>query len=68
MIIGFFGTPGSGMTYDLIEKALDNHQWRRLVYTNIYGIMDPACLEAIKSCCGLFDLALKKQLFIRVQS
>ena len=66
MIIGFAGTPGSGMTYEAVEKILDNHQWRRVVYTNIDGIMDPACLEAIKSCCGLSDLSLKKQLFTRV--
>jgi len=62
MIIGFAGTPGSGKTYEAVEKILDNLQWGRVVYTNIDGITDPLCLEMIKSYCGLSDLALKKQL------
>ena len=66
MIIGFAGTPGSGKTYEAVKKILDNLQWGRVVYTNIDGIMEPACLEAIKSYCGPFDFALKKQLFTRV--
>jgi len=62
MIIGFAGTPGSGKTYEAVQKILDNLQWGRIVFTNIDGITDPPCLEMIKSYCGLSDLALKKQL------
>lgn len=62
MIIGFTGTPGSGKSYEAVKKILDNLQWGRVVYTNIDGIMDGPCLEAIKSYCGLSDLALKIQL------
>lgn len=62
MIIGFAGTPGSGKTYEAVQKILDNLQWGRVVFTNIDGITDPPCLEMIKSYCGLSDLALKKQL------
>jgi len=62
MIIGFAGTPGSGKTYEAVQKILDNLQWGRVVYTNIDGITDPLCLEMIKSYCGLSDLALMKQL------
>lgn len=62
MIIGFAGTPGSGKTYEAVKKILDNLQWGRVVYTNIDGIMDPACQEMIKATCNLSDLALKKQL------
>jgi zona occludens toxin (predicted ATPase) len=64
MIIGFAGTPGSGKTYEAVQKILDNLQWGRVVYTNIDGISDPLCLEMIKSYCGLSDLALKKQLHV----
>jgi zona occludens toxin (predicted ATPase) len=62
MIIGFAGTPGSGKTYEAVQKITDNLQMGRVVYTNIDGICDPECLEMIKSYCGLSDLALVKQL------
>ena len=62
MIIGFAGTPGSGKTYEAVQKILDNLQWGRIVYTNIDGISDPLCLEMIKCHCNLSDLALKQQL------
>ncbi len=62
MIIGFTGTPGSGKTYEAVDKILDNLRMGRTVYTNIEGIFDPECLEMIKTVCDLSDLALTKQL------
>ncbi|MGD9950727.1 MAG: zonular occludens toxin domain-containing protein [Desulfobulbus sp.] len=62
MIIGFTGTPGSGKTYEAVNKINDNLRLGRVVYTNIDGIFDPECLEMIKSYCGLSDYALARQL------
>jgi len=62
MIIGFTGTPGSGKTYEAVEKILDNLVKNRVVYTNIDGIFDPECQEMIKSYLGLSDLALFRLL------
>jgi zona occludens toxin (predicted ATPase) len=64
MIIGFAGTPGSGKTYEAVQKITDNLMMGRIVYTNIDGIADPECLEMIKSYCGISDLALAKQLHV----
>ena len=62
MIIGFSGTPGSGKTYEAVSKILDNLVMGRTVFTNIDGLADPECLEMIKTCCGLSDLAITRQL------
>ena len=62
MIIGFSGTPGSGKTYEAVQKILDNLVMGRTVFTNIDGLADPECLEMIKTCCGLSDLAITRQL------
>lgn len=62
MIIGFAGTPGSGKTYEAVQKILDNLMMGRIVFTNIDGMSDPECQEMIKTVCGLSDLALKMQL------
>lgn len=55
MIIFFTGTPGSGKTYDAVRKILKNLLKRRVVYTNIDGMEDPLCHEAIKSLLNLDD-------------
>ena len=62
MIIGFAGTPGSGKTYEAVQKITDNLKMGRVVYTNIDGMSDPVCLEMIKSYCELSDLALARLL------
>ena len=62
MIIGFAGTPGSGKTYEAVQKITDNLRMGRVVYTNIDGIFDPECQEMIKVVCGLSDLALVRLL------
>ncbi len=62
MIIGFTGTPGSGKTYEAVEKILDNLMRGKIIYTNIDGMFDPECQEMIKSYCNLSDLALTIQL------
>lgn len=68
MIIGFAGTPGSGKTYEAVQKILDNLRMGRVVYTNIDGLADPECLEMIKTCCGLSDLAITRQLHFLEQT
>ena len=68
MIIGFAGTPGSGKTYEAVQKILDNLVMGRTVYTNIDGLADPECLEMIKTCCGLSDLAITRQLHFLEQT
>ena len=62
MIIGFTGTPGSGKTYEAVEKILHNLMKGKVIYTNIDGMFDPECQEMIKSVCNLSDLALTIQL------
>ena len=61
MIIGFAGTPGSGKSYEAVKKIVDNLRMGRVVFTNIDGMFDPECLEALKSVCDLSDLALQIQ-------
>lgn len=61
-IIGFCGTPGSGKTYEAVQKILDNLSRGRVVYTNIDGMQGDLCKEMIKGVTGLSDLALEIQL------
>lgn len=61
MIIGFAGTPGSDKSYEAVKKIIDNLRMGRVVFTNIDGMFDSKCLEALKSVCDLSDLALKIQ-------
>lgn len=56
MIAFFTGTPGSGKTYEAVEKIVFNLSKGRKVYTNIDGMEDDRCHEAIKSLTGLNDL------------
>lgn len=62
MIIVFEGTPGSGKSYDVACKTIDNLKLGRIIYTNLEGMELPECKEAIKSITGLNDYALAKQL------
>lgn len=62
MIIGFVGTPGSGKTYEAVLKILENLKRGRIVYTNIRGLEDDKCREAIKLYCNLTDFSLTKLL------
>ncbi len=61
MILFFTGTPGSGKTYEAVQKILNNLVAGRIVYTNIEGMEDPLCHEAIKSFCNLTDEQFAKQ-------
>lgn len=63
MIICFSGTPGSGKTYEAVVKIIDNLRLGRVVYTNIDGFDDPACLEMIKTVTGFGDYELSTHLF-----
>lgn len=62
MITGFTGTPGSGKTYDAVQKILDNLRKLRVVYTNIRGMDSPECIEMIKMVTGLSDCGLARYL------
>ena len=60
MIKSFSGIPGNGMTYETVEKALEDHQLRRVFCANIDRFLDSSCLEMVKTACGFPDLAIKK--------
>ena len=62
MIIVFEGTPGSGKSYDVACKTIDNLKLGRVIYTNLDGMELPECKEAIKSISGLNDYQLAQQL------
>jgi len=52
MIILHDGVPGSGKTYSAVRKILDALRNGRIVYTNIDGLDDPLCREAIAAHLG----------------
>lgn len=62
MIICITGTPGSGKTYEIVKKILDNLKLGRTVYTNIDGMDGDQEQEYIKNYCNLNDYDLKKRL------
>lgn len=64
MIFGYFGTPGSGKTYEAIRLILENLMKGKVVYTNIEGLDKPECREAIKYFCCISELALTQQLVV----
>lgn len=64
MIVGFVGTPGSGKTYEAVQKIVDNLRKGKRIYTNIDGIEAPECQEMIKSYCNLTDYELYERLHI----
>jgi len=55
MIMHFEGTPGSGKTYEAVEKIVQNLKKKRRVYTNIDGLDLGPCREMIKNLTGLGD-------------
>lgn len=55
MIIAYEGTPGSGKTYDAVRKITDNLKLKRRVVTNIDGMDDPLCRQALQDHTGLDD-------------
>ncbi len=62
MILAFVGTPGSGKTYEAVQRILENLMKGRVIYTNIEGIFDPACQEMQKMLTGLGDYGLARLL------
>lgn len=61
MIAFFTGTPGSGKTYEAVEKIVFNLKTGRKVYTNIDGMEDDRHQEALKNLAGLNDLQFFEQ-------
>lgn len=59
MIIAFVGTPGSGKSYDAVQKILDNIKLGRRVYTNIDGLNKPECRRYIADYCNITDYQLE---------
>ena len=60
MIKSFSGILGNGLTYEMVEKTLDDHQLRRVFCANIDRFLDSSCLEMVKTACGFPDLAINK--------
>ena len=61
MIAFFTGTPGSGKTYEAVMKIILNLKMGRKVYTNIDGMEDDRCHEALKTLTGLDDIQFVEQ-------
>lgn len=62
MTIFFFtGTPGSGKTYEAVDKIVKNLRLGKCVYTNIDGMDDPHCQETLKVLAGLDDFQFARQ-------
>lgn len=55
MFIGYVGRPGGGKSYDAVRKIIDNLRAGRVVATNIDGMGEKKCQEAIKQLSGLDD-------------
>jgi zona occludens toxin (predicted ATPase) len=53
MIVGYVGTPGSGKSYEAVKEILGRIKTGRKVYTNVDGLQQPECREAIKSYCNI---------------
>lgn len=62
MIIAYVGTPGSGKSYEAVQKILDNLRMGRIVFSNIDGMDGEFQREHIKAKTGLTDLSLSNQL------
>jgi len=58
MISAFVGTPGSGKSYEAVQKILENLKLGRKCYTNIEGMDTEKAKEAIKLYCNLTDYQL----------
>ena len=59
MITAFVGVPGSGKTYEAVEKILQNIKLGRKIYTNIDGVQLPECKKAIAAYCDVRDFQLE---------
>lgn len=59
MITAFVGVPGSGKSYEAVEKILQNIKLGRKVYTNIDGLQLPECKKAIAAYCDVRDFQLE---------
>jgi len=53
LIIAYIGTPGSGKSYDAVNRIIDNLKKGRVVYTNIRGMFDDVQKEALSVLTGL---------------
>jgi hypothetical protein len=62
MINCYEGLPGSGKSYEAVQRILENLKLGRIIYTNIEGLDDPDCREMIKIQTGLNDFQLATQL------
>jgi zona occludens toxin len=62
MILFHEGWPGSGKSYDAVQKVIDNLRRGRKVYSNIEGFDDPRHREALKCLSGLNDYDFNNQL------
>ncbi len=62
MIALYTGWPGSGKSYNVIKSICDNLLKGRTIYTNLDGLDDSGCIEAIKALTGLDDYQMSKQL------
>lgn len=61
MITALVGTPGSGKSYDAVQIIIDNLKKGRIVYTNIEGMEDRKCYEALKVVAGLDDYEMSER-------
>lgn len=55
MILCFQGTPGSGKSFDVVSKILDNLKKGRIVYTNVEGFEDADCRMYQQNILGMDD-------------
>jgi len=62
MILCYQGSPGSGKTYDAVNRVIENLKRGRVVYTNIDGLDDSLNREVIKVLTNLDDFELSKRL------
>lgn len=62
MILCYQGSPGSGKTYDAVNRVIENLKRGRVVYTNIDGLDDSLNREVIKVLTNIDDFELSKRL------
>lgn len=62
MIICYQGSPGSGKSYDAVNRIIENLRKGRIVYTNIEGIDDDIHREVIKNLARLDDYTITTNL------
>lgn len=62
MIICYQGSPGSGKSYDAVNRVIENLKKGRVVYTNIDGLDDSLNREVVRVLTELDDYELSKRL------